>query len=89
MDDSMRREFYWPHMVSNVHNTVSDCYSFAVNRSTAKRQRKLHLFAQMKPLERVTIDIYESLSKTNAGSQFIVVMVDKFLMLTKATSTPE
>lgn len=45
MYDSMRREFYWPHMINIVYTTVRNCNAYAQNGTLPKEKRELQTFS--------------------------------------------
>lgn len=47
----------------------------------------MRLFILVRPIEFIAIYIFGILPNTESGNQFIVVMVDRFLKLTKVTPT--
>jgi hypothetical protein len=55
---TIRRSFFWPHMVEDVYETVHQCESCARNRIAEKRRSNpLKLFPPGGPLESVAMDI--------------------------------
>ena len=88
MYDTMRCEFYWPHMANDVYETVQRCESCAATRGTQyTKQKHLRLFPANGPLEFVAMDILGPLPKTKQGNQFVVVLTDRYSKLTRAIPT--
>lgn len=87
MNDSFRREFYWPNMVSDVYKVF--------NKRTGDRrmgirfnyQRKLDLFTPAGHLDFVAINSLGPLSRTKADNQFFVIITDGYTKLTAAIRT--
>lgn len=44
--DTMRKDFYWPHMRKDVYTLVNECHSCAQNRSYVVRQKLQHFQRQ-------------------------------------------
>lgn len=78
----MSRKLYWPHNANKMYTTVRDCQSYAQNRHTSERQRKMLLFPPNVPLEFVGIDIICALLKTRTGNQYVVVVIGRYSKLT-------
>lgn len=89
MCDTMRRDYYWPNMTSNVYKTVSNFRSWDMNSAVPKQKRHVRLFPATIPSELVAINILRSLAKTTKGNRNIVIIIDKFSKLTLAVPTPE
>lgn len=64
MYDSLRREYYLPHMVNVVNTTVIHCHECVRNKPWDKRRRPLKLFLASGSLELVTMDILGLLPRT-------------------------
>lgn len=83
MYDTMRNQYYWLHMVSDVQKSVRDCKSCERNRQKRKQQRKVQLFPATEAADFITINILGTLLKTKSGNQYIVVLEVRFSKLTK------
>ena len=69
MYETMRRLYYWPHMASDVQQTVADSQSCARVRGTQHRhQKKLTSFPAAGPLEFIAMDLYGPLPKKPTGT---------------------
>ncbi|CDF40971.1 unnamed protein product [Chondrus crispus] len=89
MYDTLRREYYWPHMANNVYSTVRNCQSCSATRSTIVRHQKdIKLFPAAGPLEFVAMDLLGPLPKTAHGNQFVLVITDLFSKLTCSIALP-
>ena len=85
MYETMRRDYYWPHMASDIHQTVTDCRSCAQVRGTVRRhQKKLTLFPAAGPLEFVAMDLFGPLPKTAHGNRHILVITDRYTKMCRA-----
>ena len=79
---SMRRNYYWPILTMDCHNTVRNCETCAKNRvKLRKRQKFLRLFPATEPLEFISIDILGPLITSTKGMKFLLVFVDRFTKL--------
>ena len=68
---ALRREYYWPHLASDVAATVRGCRTLAMNWvKLGKHLNRLRLFPAMRPLESLAIDILGPLPKTKTGKRF-------------------
>ena len=77
--------WYWPHMASEVQQTVADCRSCTRVRGTQHRQqKKLTFFPAPGPLELVAMDLYGPLPKNPHGNRHILVITDRFPKLCHA-----
>ena len=86
---TLRREYYWPMMASDVYNTVKECSSCASVRGTLfKHQKYLKLFPAAGPLEFIAIDILGPLPKTRKGNQVVLVITDRFSKICRAIPLP-
>jgi transposase InsO family protein len=81
---TMRRSFFWPHMVEDIYETVRQCDLCARNRIAEKRRTNpLKLFPPGGPLESVAMDILGPLPRTKHGNRFLLVIADRFSKVTK------
>lgn len=81
---NMRRQFYWPHMATDIFTTVRDCASCA--RERVKQRRRLgplHPFPPEGPLEDISVDLVGPFPKTKKGYTTILVICDRFTKLTQ------
>lgn len=58
MYESLRKEFYYPHMETNVFTVANDCTESTRMSIKFDCQRKLELFTPTSPLEFVAIDYF-------------------------------
>lgn len=77
-------ELCCPHMANAVYATLCDSHFCAENRTHGKIQRQLELFLLKGLLEYMGMDILETLPKTERGSQFVIVIIDRCTKLTEA-----
>lgn len=82
--DSMRRELYWPHTTKDFYTTVCHCSACAQNRMDPKPRKKLQLFLANGRLKFIVIDIFGALPLTAGGSQYVIVMISRYLRLLRA-----
>lgn len=80
----LRRTYYWPQMAADTATTVRECVSCSKNRiRLIKQVNPMRLFPPSEPLESVAMDILGPLPKSKSGSQFILVITDRFSKLTQ------
>lgn len=84
MYDTLRRNFYWPHMANDVYTTVAQCASCVKNGSRHRDIRRLQLFLASGPLDFVAMDILGIIPKTKQGLHYNVVLTDRCSILTRA-----
>lgn len=68
MYDTLRREFYWCPMVSDVYTVASNCIDCPETANKCNHQRKLEVFPPAGPPNLVAIEIFGPLLKTEAGN---------------------
>jgi len=84
---AMRRRYYWPSMVPDIHNTITKCTTCAQNRLSLRRHTSpLTLFPATEPLTDLSVDIFGPIPATKAGNRFILVNTDRFSQLTKCVA---
>jgi Integrase core domain len=82
---SLRTGFIWPGMSADVTKHVNACPSSCQARlKKQRRTRHLKHFSPSAPLEQVAIDILGPLPKTNRSHQYVLVVTDQYLKLTRA-----
>lgn len=87
MYETMPWDYYWPHMASDVHQTVRDYRSCARVWGTVRRHHtKLTLFPAAIPLEFVAMDLFGPLSKTAHWNRHILVITDRYTNVCRAIS---
>lgn len=80
----MPRKFYRIHVANVLYDTAHEWQSCARSSQTRRRQPKLYLCSPAAPLRFVTIYILWRYAKTKTSNQFILIMTDRLLKLTKA-----
>lgn len=84
INDSMRRELYWPQKEKDMYNTVINSSVCARNSSRQRLKTKLQHFRESGTLEFVVVDILWPLPRTTTGNQYFILITDRFLKLTGA-----
>lgn len=69
-----------------VYETVENCAACGKNRVHSKK-RHLQLFPPQHPMDTIYIDMLGPFTKTKNGSQFILVITDRYRNLTSAVPT--
>jgi len=81
---SMRLRYYWPSMVTDIYNTITNCTTCAQNPlSLPPHTSPMSLFPDTEPLTDLSVDIFGPISATRAGYRFILFIPDSFSKLTK------
>jgi len=84
---TMRKEYYWPSMVTDIHTTITKCTTCAQNRLALRRHTTpLTLLLATKPLTKLTVDIFGHIPASKKGNRFILVVTDRFARLTKCVA---
>ena len=85
MYETMQRQYFWPHMASDVRRTVADCRLCAqMWRTQRRQQKKLTLFPASGPHEFVAMDLHGSLPKTLHRNRHILDTTDRFTNMCRA-----
>lgn len=87
MYELLRKDYYWPHMASDVYNTVNKYSQSQQMGIKFKLQRQLERFSPAGPLKFVSIEIVGPLQRPKSGNQFAVIIADEYSKFTKATRT--
>lgn len=74
-------------MAIGVYAMVRDCCSCPSNHVYGQNKRQLKLFFTDRSLQYLRVDILEPVPKTKKGHQFVFVMTEGHIMLTKAIPT--
>lgn len=74
-------------MANDVYATIRHYRSCSQNRTHGKEQRQLNLFFLEGTLKFICMGIQGLLPKTRQGSQFVVVMTDRYTKQNKSTRT--
>lgn len=77
-------KFYWPHIANDVYTKVSNYSARARNQIELKYQRQLRLFPAGSPLAITPFNFVGPLSGTADWNQYVFVMPDSYLILTRA-----
>jgi len=81
---TMRKAYYWPSMVTEIHTTITKCKTCAQNRLALRRHTTpLTLFPATEPLTELSVDIFGPILASKKGNCFIFVITDRFAKLTK------
>lgn len=87
MYGSMRKKIFWPHMLNDAYTIVSSCSTCKRYGTATKLKRQLQMFFASNPPKIVTIDILESLLRTDMGNQYAIFMRDRYSKLARAVPT--
>jgi len=84
---TMRKAYYWPSMVTDIHSTITKCTTCAQNRPALRRHSTpLTLFQAIEPLTELSVDIFVPIPASKKGNRFILVITDRFAKLTKCVA---
>lgn len=82
-------EYYWQLIANDVSMAVTDYCQLLGNKLSEKRRRPLQLFPTKDPLEFVGMDILGPLSNSPSGNQFLLAVMDHYIMLTRTVLTSQ
>jgi len=84
---TMRKAYYWPSMVTDIHLTITKCTTWAQSRLALRRHTTpLNLVQTTKPLTELSVDIFGLVPASKKGNRFILVITDRFAKLTKCVA---
>lgn len=84
---AMRRKYYWPSMITDIHGTVTMSPGSAQNSLARRRHATpLTLFPATEPSTQLSVDILGPLIQSKAGNKFVLVITDRFSKLTKCVA---
>jgi len=84
---TMRKAYYWPSMVTEIHSTITKCTKYAKNRLALRRHTTpLTLFQATEPLTELSVDIFGPIPASKKGNRFILVITDRFAKLTRCAA---
>lgn len=71
-------------MACDMYATVADCELCAKRDFKVTHERHLHLFPPSAPLKFIAVDIQGPFPRATKGSQYVVVVPDRYSKLTRA-----
>jgi len=84
---TMRKAYFWPSVVTDIHTTITKCTTCAQNRLALRRHTTpLTLFPATEPLTESSVDIFGPIPASKRGNRFILVITDRFAKLTKCVA---
>jgi len=84
---TMRKAYYWPSMVTDIHLTITKCTTCAQNRLALRRHTTtLTLFQATEPLTELSVDIFGPIPASKKGNRSILVITDRFAKLTECVA---
>jgi len=84
---TMRKAYYWPSMVTDIHTTITKCTTRAQNRLALRRHTTpLTLFPATEPLTELSVDIFGPIPASKKGNRFILFITDRCAKLTKCVA---
>lgn len=87
MYDSLRRAYYCPNIVAEAYCTVKSYMDCPIIGTKLWHERKLGLFSSSGPLQFVAVGILGPLLRTTSGSQFLVIITNRYVKFTWAIHT--
>lgn len=85
LNQSIRKDVYWTALTVDFYVTVRRCPTCAKNRIRLYENiRWLQLFRITAPPELVAIDVLDELVKAARGTQYLLILSDRFPKLTKS-----
>ncbi|CAL9690844.1 unnamed protein product [Knipowitschia caucasica] len=86
--DAISRRFYWPGMSKDIDKWVSQCVECQKSALTIKQETKPIPIEVSQPFELVGMDLIGKVVKTEAGNEYIAVMIDYFTKWSEAYPLP-
>jgi len=84
---TMRKAYYWPSMVTDIHTTIGKCTTCAQNRLALRRHTTpLTLFPATEPLTELSVDIFGPIPASKKGNRFILAITVRFAELHKCVA---
>lgn len=84
MHESMWQEHYLPDMAIFFYKTVRDCCKYVRSKPSKKRRHPPTTILPSSPLQFVSMNTLRQLTKMLRGSQFVLVMKNRYKNLTRA-----
>lgn len=84
---TLRRNFYWPQIITDVNHIVSTSPSYVRNNPRDCHCRKLQLLPASIPILFAAMDIMEPPSEATKGNHYIHVIIDRDSKLIQAIPT--
>lgn len=82
--DTKSPKLYWSRMKNDAYKTVGDCRGCGRQRASLRENCHLKQFPGNGCLEVVTTGKLSQLPKTTTGNQFIIVVSDRYMRVTRA-----
>jgi len=84
---TMRKAYYWPSMVTDIHITIAKCTTCAQSRLALRRHTTpLTLFPATEPRTELSVDIFGPVPASKKNNSFISDITDRFAKLTKCAA---
>lgn len=87
MYDLFCRDYYWPHVVPGVYNTINDCSQCPPSVLDSNINDSLELLPPAGLSEFVPIDILGTLRTTNTKDRFVVLITNQYSKLRRGIPT--
>lgn len=84
----IRQDFYWPGMKDTIEKFCAKCHSCASRKPPKPTKSPLGRINASQPFERVAVDIFGPLPKTESGNIYVLVICDCFTRWTEAIAIP-
>jgi len=83
----MRKAYYWPSMVTDIHTTITKSTTCAQNCLALRpHTTPLTLLPATEPLTELSVDIFGPIPASKKANRFILVITDRFAKLTKCVA---
>jgi len=84
---TMRKAYYGPSMITDIHTTITKCTTCDQNRLALRRHTTpLTRFPATQPLTELSVDNVGPLPASKKGNRFILAITDRFAKLTKCVA---
>lgn len=87
MYDTLRGQSYRMHVTADVQKTFKTCQQCQKGGTKFAQQRQHELFPANRSLESIAIYILGPLLRTKEGMRYVVVMTDRYSILTRGMAT--
>ena len=85
INDTLRRNVYWPEVVVDIFKHVEQCPACTKSRLSERRHTStMKLFAALEPFSGLSMDVLGPLTTSRGGHKHVLVICDRITKLTRA-----
>ena len=85
----LKQAFYWPGMKNDTRRYIEECDKCTARKMSKQGKAPMKRYLVGEPFERVQIDIFGPLPKSDSGNRYILTMCDCFTKWTEAVAIPD